>query len=129
MCSCEGKTHHAPIPPEEGNTASKKTKLIPITRSDCKARVRLKLDRESDLYYVKQHITLHTHELTRIEWQHLHRSERHNSILDKIETIKAFEDASIKPTTAYRYLSKDAGGDEFVGHTLHDHIKCVCRYM
>ena len=67
VCSCKGKTHHAPVAPEEGNTVSKKTKLIPITRSNCKVRVRLKLDRESDLYYVKQHITLHTHELTRIE--------------------------------------------------------------
>ena len=107
VCSCEGKTHHAPVAPDEGNTVSKKTKLIPTTRSDCKAKVRLKLDRESGLYYVKQHITLHMHELTRIEWQHLHRSERHNSILDKIETIKAFEDANIKPTTTYQYLSKD----------------------
>ena len=67
VCSCEGKTHHAPGAPDEDNTISKKTKLIPITRSDCKARVRLKLDRESDLYYMKHHIILHTHELTRIE--------------------------------------------------------------
>ena len=67
VCSCGGKSHHAPVASDEGNTVSKKTKLIPITRSDCKERVRLKLDRESGLYYVKQHITLHTHELTRIE--------------------------------------------------------------
>ncbi|XP_057547361.1 protein FAR1-RELATED SEQUENCE 5-like [Amaranthus tricolor] len=91
VCSCEGKTYHAPVAPEEGNAVSKKPKLIPITRSDCEAR-------NGDI-----------------------------SILDKIETIKAFEDANIKPTTAYRYLLKDAGGDEFVGHTLHDHINCVNR--
>ena len=79
MCSCEGKTYHAPVAPEEGNAVSKKPKLIPITRSDCEARVRLKLDRESGLYYVKQHITLlHTHELTRIEWRHLHSRQDRN---------------------------------------------------
>ena len=46
MCSCEGKTHHASVAPDEGNIVSKKTKLIPIIRSDCKAIVKLKLDRE-----------------------------------------------------------------------------------
>ena len=50
---------------------------------------------------------------------------RHVSIAEKIDTIHSFEEASLRPTTAYRYLSQDAGGDEFVGHTLTDHINYV----
>ena len=83
------------------------------------------MDNESGLYYIKQHIILHTHELTRAEWQHLHRSERQVSVVEKIDTIKSFEEASIRPTTAYRYLSQDVGGDEYLGHTLSDHINYV----
>ena len=100
-------------------------KLTLRIRYECKARIRIKWDTDSGLYYIKQHIFLHTHELTRAEWQHLHRSERHVSIAEKIDTIHSFEEASIRPTTAYRYLSQDAGGDEFVGHTLTDHINYV----
>ena len=63
------------------------------------------MDNESGLYYIKNHIILHTHELTRAQWLHLLRFERHVSIAEKIDTIKSFEEASIRPTTAYRYLS------------------------
>ena len=59
---------------------------------------------------------MHTHELTMAEWKHLHHSERHVSIAKKIDTIKLFEEASIRPTTAYTSLSQDARGDEY------DHI-------
>ena len=102
-------------------------KLTPTTRYGCKARIQVKWDIDSGLYYIKQHIFLDTHELTRVEWQHLHRSERHVSIAEKIYTIHSFEEASIRPTTTYRYLSQDAGGDEFVGSTLTDHINYVNR--
>ena len=127
MYSCEGKTHHVDpsIQALEHPNKLKKIKFIPTRRYYCKARIRIKLDNESGLYYIKQHIILHTHELTRAEWQHLHRSERQVSVVEKIDTIKSFEEASIRPTTAYRYLSQDEGGDEYVGHTLSDHINYV----
>ena len=42
-----------------------------------------------------------------------------------METIEGFEDAQVRPTTAYRYLAKHAGGTECVGHTLSDHLNYV----
>jgi FAR1 DNA-binding domain-containing protein len=128
VCSCQGKKNEVrsnETPADQQK--SKKIKLTPMTRYDCKARIQIKLDHGSGLYYIKQHIILHTHELTRVEWQHLHRSERQVSVAEKIDTIKSFEEASIRPTAAYRYLSQDAGGDEYVGHTLLDHINYVNR--
>ena len=82
VCSCEGKTHHVDSSSQTLKHLSnpKKMKLIPTIRYDCKARIWINLDNESGLYYIKQHIILHTHELTRAEWQHLHHSERHVSI-------------------------------------------------
>lgn len=56
------------------------------------------------------------------------RSKRHNSILDNVETIKTSKDANINPTTSYIYLSKNARGDKFVSHTLHDNINYVNKY-
>ena len=76
---------------------SKKIKVVPTTRTDCKARVKIKLDIASGLYYIKQHIIFHTHELTRVEWQHLHRFEW------MIDTFKSFEEANIRPTITYRF--------------------------
>ena len=44
-----------------------------------------------------------------------------------IDTANLFEEANIRPTTAYRYRSQDAGGDELIGHTLSDLIYYVNR--
>ena len=98
VCSCEGKTHHVDpsIQALEHPNKLKKMKLIPTTRYDCKTRIRVKLDNENGLHYIKQHIILHTHELIRAEWQHLYHSKRHVSVAEKIDTIKSFEEASIR---------------------------------
>ena len=39
------------------------------------------------------------------EWEHLHQSERHVSIVEKIDRINSFEEENIRPTAAYRYWS------------------------
>ena len=65
MCSCEGKTHHVDpsIQALEHPNKPKKMKLIPTTRYDSKAKIRIKLDNESRLYYISStssctHMTL-----------------------------------------------------------------------
>ena len=42
-----------------------------------------------------------------------------------METTECFEDAQVRPTTAYKYLAKPAGGAECAGLTLRDHLKYV----
>ena len=77
-----------------------KGKLVSLTRCKCEARIRRKLDFKSGIYLVKQHTTFHNHDLTRVEWQHLQRSERQISMTWNVDSIIAFEDVNIKPTQA-----------------------------
>lgn len=72
----------------------------------------------SELYYIKEHIILRTHDWIRVEWQHLHRYESHVTIIKKVDALKTFEEANINPTATYRDWPHDVGGYEFVGHTL-----------
>ena len=59
--------------------------------SDCKARIQIDIDTPSGLYYIKQHIILHTHALTRVEGQHLYMSTRHVSMVEKFDALKSFQ--------------------------------------
>jgi MULE transposase-like protein/FAR1 DNA-binding domain-containing protein len=131
VCACEGLTNKTKQPLQITNQKQDKQrmkgKLIPLTRCKCEARIRIKLDFKSGIYFVKQNITLHNHDLTRVEWQHLQRSERQTSMTGKVDSIIAFEEANIRPTQAYAYLANEVGGDEFVGHTKRDHLNFVNR--
>ena len=62
-----------------------------------------------------------------MEWQYLQTYERTISLNETMETIKWFEDVHVRPTTAYRYLTKHAGGAKCVGHTFRDHLNYVNR--
>ena len=101
--------------------------MNPSTRCDCKARIIIKEDNKTKNWFVRVHVTGHNHELTRFEWAYMHKSER-KITAEKLKAVISLEEANIRPTVAFNYLSNDAGGDEFVGHTLLDHINVVTRY-
>ena len=78
-----------------------KRKKMNDTKTDCKAVLRVKLQ-SSGYYRVERHVTEHNHNLTRPEWQYLHRVERHISA-EKGEVIKTLDAARVRPADAYRY--------------------------
>ncbi|XP_074296481.1 protein FAR1-RELATED SEQUENCE 5-like [Silene latifolia] len=124
VCACE--RHSTPSLVDASPSKRKRKKRVyPHTRVGCKANIRCKLDKHGR-YRVMHHNVFHNHALTRIEWQHLHRSER-KITNETAKAITSFEDVGIGPTDSYRYWSNDAGGDEHVGHTLEDHINFVNR--
>ncbi|KAH6808549.1 hypothetical protein C2S51_000305 [Perilla frutescens var. frutescens] len=96
-----------------------------ITRTDCKAFLRVKRNDEGMLEVI-DHNEEHNHELSRKKWSHMHRSHR-KITEDKAVVIGDMIFSGLGPTNSYRYMSKEAGGDHLVGHTLKDHMNFVNR--
>ncbi|KAL8472569.1 hypothetical protein ACS0TY_029683 [Phlomoides rotata] len=103
----------------------KETKIVHITRTGCKALIRVKLQGDG-CYEIINHVKGHNHELTRPEWSHLHRSERQITD-DKGNAIEDMISSGMKPTDSFRYMAHDAGGEDCIGHTLRDHMNYVNR--
>ncbi|KAL8507443.1 hypothetical protein ACS0TY_018113 [Phlomoides rotata] len=101
----------------------KGTKRVHITRTGCKALIRVKLQGDG-CYEIINHVKGHIHELTRPEWSHLHRSERQITD-DKGNAIEDMISSGMKPTDSFRYMAHDAGCEDCIGHTLKDHMNYV----
>ncbi|KAL8456219.1 hypothetical protein ACS0TY_034441 [Phlomoides rotata] len=67
VCSCSGE--------KMTRSECSSTKKSFVTRTNCKAMMRTKRNKEG-LFEVVQHEIEHNHPLTRTEWSHLHSSER-----------------------------------------------------
>ncbi|KAH6780052.1 hypothetical protein C2S52_011289 [Perilla frutescens var. hirtella] len=96
-----------------------------ITRTDCKAFLRVKKNDEGMLEVI-DHNEEHNHELSRKKWSHMHRSHR-KITEDKAVVIGDMISSGLGPTDSYKYMSKEAGGDHLVGHMLKDHMNFVNR--
>ncbi|KAL8465052.1 hypothetical protein ACS0TY_034510 [Phlomoides rotata] len=81
LCACAG------IRVSTKENCSKQKRNVALTRTKCKAMMRIKRNNDG-VYEVVKHIEKHNHPLTRTEWSHLHRSER--SITN--EKAKAIEE-------------------------------------
>ncbi|KAL8464742.1 hypothetical protein ACS0TY_034304 [Phlomoides rotata] len=114
VCSCAGLKRSAAETTRIGT--SRKEKRVGITRTNCKALLSVKMNKER-IYEVIKHEMKHNHQLT---WSHHHRSKRKTTD----EKGKAIEP---KATEFYPYIAYEAGGQEDVGHTMRDHINFVTR--
>ncbi|KAL8466369.1 hypothetical protein ACS0TY_035463 [Phlomoides rotata] len=74
LCACAG------IRVSTKENCSKQKRNVALTRTNCKAMMRIKRNNDG-VYEVVKHIEKHNDPLTRTEWSHLHRSER--SITDE----------------------------------------------
>jgi zinc finger SWIM domain-containing protein 3 len=90
------------------------------TRTNCPARLRLKLIRQTRKYIVSDFIAKHNHDLQGVEAKHLIRSQRNVSQY-QATTIDLADDAGIRPKEAYELMSREAGGVANVGHSRRDH--------
>ncbi|KAK9734519.1 hypothetical protein RND81_04G145100 [Saponaria officinalis] len=83
-------------------TKKRKKRRTTITRTGCKAGVRVKLDDEG-YFVVVDHVLEHNHDLTPTQWQHHHRSERAIPAGEG-DMIKVMTEARMPPSIQYRYL-------------------------
>ena len=82
VCSAAGVTNNGknkkkkvqtvvPVVPKK----ERKPRQVSITRTQCRACLRVKMNSEGR-YEVVNHVIMHNHDLTRSQWHYLHRSER-----------------------------------------------------
>ncbi|KAL8483256.1 hypothetical protein ACS0TY_026083 [Phlomoides rotata] len=75
---------------------SKQKRNVALTRTNCKTVMRIKRNNDG-VYEVVKHIEKHNHPLTRIEWSHLHRSER-NITEEKTKAIEEMLSSGMRAT-------------------------------
>ncbi|XP_073152030.1 protein FAR1-RELATED SEQUENCE 5-like [Henckelia pumila] len=128
LCSCSGtkRIEDSNLDNLSGGSVGKIGKRSCLTRTGCKALLRVKLNDEC-LYEVVSHVMIHNHAFTRIESSHHHRSERRISNV-KGKAIEDMISSGMRATDSYRYMVHEAGGEENVGHTLMDHMNFVNRW-
>lgn len=120
VCSCAGLKLKRSKAETTRIVTSRKEKKVGITRTNCKAMLSVKMNKEG-IYEVIKHEMKHNHQLTRPEWNHHHSSER--KITD--EKGKVMERMISSGMKAPDYMAYEAGGQEDVGHTMRDHINFV----
>ncbi|XP_073130235.1 protein FAR1-RELATED SEQUENCE 5-like [Henckelia pumila] len=127
VCSCSGSKKIETLNPDSiGGSVVKRGQRSCLTRTECKASLRVKLNGVG-LYEVVSHVNIHNHALTRKEWSHHHRSERRISNA-KGKAIEDMLSSGMRATDSYRYMVHEVGGEENVGHTLTDHLNFVNRW-
>lgn len=117
VCSCEGSSR--PTTSSSTNQGEPKKRKMSITRTECRASLRAKMNGDG-LFEIIDHNTIHNHTLTREKWSRMHRSERLNSS-EKSSVIEDMISPDMRASDSFRYMAKDAVGEEYVGHTMIDH--------
>ncbi|XP_021759153.1 protein FAR1-RELATED SEQUENCE 5-like [Chenopodium quinoa] len=133
VCSAEGKIHSGQkktklvemVDEEDVNVKTRKPRQVAITRSNCKACIRAKVNTEGQ-FEVVAHVIQHNHELTKPQWHYLHRSER-KMTEEKAEAIKIIKSSGLTTMDTYNYMATEAGGEQNVGHSVVDHLNFCSR--
>ena len=89
------------------------------TRTDCKARISLILDRVAGNYEVNDVVLEHNHLLHLPETRHLMASQRKISELQAFE-IETADDSGIRPKAAHELASRQVGGPLNLSYTFRD---------
>ncbi|XP_020172364.1 protein FAR1-RELATED SEQUENCE 5 [Aegilops tauschii subsp. strangulata] len=90
------------------------------TRTDCKARMSLTLDQESENLEITDVVLEHNHLLHLPQTRHLMASQRKISEFQAFE-IEAADDSGIRPQAAYELATRQVGGPLNLGYTPRDH--------
>uniref|UniRef100_A0ACD5VGC8 Uncharacterized protein n=1 Tax=Avena sativa TaxID=4498 RepID=A0ACD5VGC8_AVESA len=113
VCAKEGKR-------QQGQRESIQKIFRPETRTECKARMCIQLDRESGNFEVTDVVLEHNHLLYLPQTCHLMVSQRKISEFQAFE-IEAADDSGIMPKAAYELAARQAGGTFNLGYTSRDH--------
>ncbi|KAF2926071.1 hypothetical protein DAI22_06g099600 [Oryza sativa Japonica Group] len=118
VCSNEG---YRAIDKRDHNTKRPRAE----TRTGCKARIRITVDREVGDYSVYDLVLEHNHELQLPSTCHLMPSQRKISSLQAFE-IETMDDSGIGPKAAHELASRQVGGSVNLGYTrrvLKNHLR------
>ncbi|XP_056698096.1 protein FAR1-RELATED SEQUENCE 5-like [Spinacia oleracea] len=132
VCSAAGVTNNGknkkkkvqtvvPVVPKK----ERKPRQVSITRTQCRACLRVKMNSEGR-YEVVNHVIMHNHDLTRSQWHYLHRSERQITE-EKREAIETMQKSGLSSTASFNYMAIEAGGEENLGHSKKDHLNYCTR--
>uniref|UniRef100_A0A803N8K7 Protein FAR1-RELATED SEQUENCE n=2 Tax=Chenopodium quinoa TaxID=63459 RepID=A0A803N8K7_CHEQI len=110
---------------EDVNVKTRKPRQVAITRSNCKACIRARVNKEGK-FEVVAHVIQHNHELTRSQWHYLHRSER-KMTEEKAEAIKTMKSSGLTTMDTYNYMATEAGGEHNIGYSIVDHLNFCSR--
>uniref|UniRef100_A0A803MUZ0 Protein FAR1-RELATED SEQUENCE n=1 Tax=Chenopodium quinoa TaxID=63459 RepID=A0A803MUZ0_CHEQI len=110
---------------EDVNVKTRKPRQVSITRSNCKACIRAKVNKEGQ-FEVVAHVIQHNHELTKPQWHYLHRSKR-KMTEEKVVTIKTMKSSGLTTMDTYNYMATEAGGEQNIGHSVVDHLNFCSR--
>ena len=108
----------------EGHRTKKQTKHVAKcfraeTRTDCKARMVISLDRSAENYEVIDVVLEHNHLLHLPETFHLMKSQRKISELQVFE-IEIADDSGIRPKSAHELATRQVGGPLNLSYTCRD---------
>ncbi|GAU15754.1 hypothetical protein TSUD_235700 [Trifolium subterraneum] len=90
------------------------------TRTGCKARMVISLDRKIGKYKVVDFVVKHSHPLQPPGYVHMIRSHRRISESQASQIVLA-DESGLKPKDFHAYVSKQVGGIDIVGYTRQDH--------
>lgn len=131
VCSAQGERNRGQAKKKEDDNLAieinegkskkqRKPRQVAITRTDCKAGIRVKCNKEG-LFEVVHHVIAHNHELSRKDDSHQHRSNR-SITREKGKTIEQMKDAGLGCMDSFRLMCEEAGGEDCVGHSSRDHL-------
>ncbi|KAL2929296.1 Protein FAR1-RELATED SEQUENCE 5 [Bienertia sinuspersici] len=109
---------------ESTKKKTRRKRRIAITRTECCALIRAKLNNQGQ-YEIIHHSLAHN-PLTRQQRNHLHRSER-TMTREKGGLIETMQESGLRPMESYRYMITKAGGEDYIGHTIRDHLNYCNR--
>ncbi|XP_056688482.1 protein FAR1-RELATED SEQUENCE 5-like [Spinacia oleracea] len=132
VCSAAGVTNNGknkktkvqtvvPVVPKK----ERKPRQVSITRTQCRACLRVKMNSEGR-YEVVNHVIMHNHDLTRSQWHYLHRFERQITE-EKREAIETMQKSGLSSMASFNYMAIEAGGEENLGHSKKDHLNYCTR--
>lgn len=109
----------------EGHRTKRQTKHVTKcfraeTRTDCKARMTISLDRGAGNYEVTDVVLEHNHLLYLLETFHLMKSQRKISELQAFE-IETADDYGIRPKATHELATRQVGGTLNLSYTCRDH--------
>ncbi|KAG8376806.1 hypothetical protein BUALT_Bualt09G0102200 [Buddleja alternifolia] len=111
-CSCEG------VKDERRSRGRIPNYQKPITRTKCKARIRIGQEKGKE-WRVTRFVIEHNHEMVATDQTHLLRSSRNISHAQK-STLEAMVNAGISTTTAVSFMEEEARGPENLGFIRKD---------
>lgn len=89
------------------------------SRTDCKARLKVFLDKERKKYIVKEFVEEHNHELQPLSTAYMLRSHRELTTAHSL-AIELASDSGLTPKVTQELLSREAGGRGKLGFVIED---------